>query len=176
MKDFFENFEYELFERKPQYNLVKKLKNNNLKISVAESCTGGLICKMITDVPGASQVFEYGFCTYSNNSKNKILGIDKEFLYKYTAVSREIAIKMATSAKKISGADLSISVTGYAGSKKEAKYNKNVGLVFIGASFEEKNYVIKIDFKKTTKCTRKLVRELSAKHAISIAIKVLEDY
>ena len=173
MGDSFQSLDYEFIKEKPQSFLVKRLTELNLKISIAESCTGGLLCKMITDTPGASKIFEYGFCTYSNESKIKILGVSKKTLDKCSAVSKEVALEMVLGAKKISKSDLAISVTGYAGSKMERKYNKNVGLVFIGIALNDRNYVINLDFRKNVDFSRRIIRKLGAKHAISAALTLL---
>lgn len=166
------DFEYEILKEKPEEKLVEKLSDLNLKITVAESCTGGLVSKKITDIPGASKVFEYGFCTYSNGAKTNVLGVSKKLLSDYTAVSKEVALNMALGAKKVSKADVAISVTGYAGSEKELKYNSEVGVVYIGASFKSSR-VIKLDFRKDNVISRKYIREQSAIHAICIALKLL---
>ena len=112
--------------------IVKMLKKNNLTIAVAESCTGGLTGSKIVNVEGASEVFKYGFITYANEAKMKLLGVRKETLDKYTAVSEETAKEMACGAMKESGADVAVSITGYAGpydSEDEPK-----GLVFKGCT------------------------------------------
>jgi len=112
-------------------NLGMLLKSKNLKIAVAESCTGGLISKMFTDVPGSSEYFERGVITYSNEAKIEILGVKKETLKKYGAVSEEIAREMAEGIKKISHADIGLSVTGIAG-PAGGTLEKPLGTVFIG--------------------------------------------
>ncbi len=172
-----DGFKYDLLEKDANKILVKKLVKFNLKISTSESFTGGLISKLITDVPGASRVFEYGVCTYSNDAKIKILGIDKNVLKKYGPVSLETSNMMAVGVLKLSGADLAISSTGYAGSEKEKKYNKNVGLIFIGVFFKNKIYTVKLDFKSRNEVkhfSRNYVRKQSSKHALSLAIKLID--
>ena len=103
----------ELFEAAEK--TVNNLKEKNLKIASAESCTGGMVSSFITSVSGVSDVFEMGLCSYSCRIKNKILGVDNETLEKYGAVSKETAKEMAENIRKISGADLGVSVTGAAG-------------------------------------------------------------
>ena len=169
----FQSLKYTLEEKKPQKKLVKKLAELNLKVATAESCTGGLLSKMITDVPGSSKVFEYGFCTYSNAAKIKILGVSKKVLQEYSAVSKEAAFEMALGAKKISEADLVISVTGYAGSIKEREYNNDVGLIYIGIIFKNKSYILNLDFRNNCSLNRKMMRKLSVKHAISASLEIL---
>lgn len=100
-----------------------------ITISTAESVTGGLISSMISDVPGSSQYFNGGIISYSNESKVNLLGVDREDIKKYGAVSREVCIKMALSSKKIFNSDYSISVTGFAGPTVNEK-GKDIGIVY----------------------------------------------
>jgi len=96
-------------------HVLSKLADDNLRITTAESCTGGLIASMITQVAGASEFFEAGFVTYSNTMKTKLLGVSEQLLSKYGAVSQEVVIAMAHGALENSSADLAIAVTGIAG-------------------------------------------------------------
>ena len=98
-----------------QENLVEVLREKNLKIATAESCTGGLLSEMITDVSGASRVFECGVCSYSNEIKISVLHVKKETIDKYTEVSVQTAEEMAKGVLEISGADIAVSTTGVAG-------------------------------------------------------------
>ena len=98
-----------------QNRLVKILNERGLKIATAESCTGGLLSEMITDVPGASSVFECGVCSYSNRIKHAVLGVSQETLDIYTEVSTQTAEEMALGVQRISGADIAVSTTGVAG-------------------------------------------------------------
>ena len=173
MSIFFCDFKYETVKKNPEKKLVKKLTKLGLKIALAESCTGGLVSKKITDVPGASKVFEYGFCTYSDGAKMNVLKVKRDLLEKYTAVSKEVALSMVLGTKKISKADIVLSITGYAGSKEELRCNSEVGVVYIGASFK-KNYIVKLDFRKNKNISRNYVREQSAIHALSIALELLK--
>ena len=173
MSIYFCNFKYETVRKNPEKELVKKLTKLGLKIALAESCTGGLISKKITDIPGASKVFEYGFCTYSNGAKMNILKVKENLLSKYTAVSKEVALSMVLGAKEVSKADVALSVTGYAGSKEELRRNSEVGVVYIGASFKN-NYIVKLDFRKNKNISRGYIREQSAIHALNIALELLK--
>jgi nicotinamide-nucleotide amidase len=94
---------------------VAHLKAHNLKLATAESCTGGLIAALITEIPGSSVVLERGFVTYSNAAKQDMLGVSRSLLEQYGAVSREVAEAMAEGALTHSRADVAISVTGIAG-------------------------------------------------------------
>ncbi|MBE6903730.1 MAG: competence/damage-inducible protein A [Ruminococcaceae bacterium] len=122
---------------------VKELSKKGLKVATAESCTGGGIARRITSVPGASNVIECSFVTYSNDKKNKLLGVSKETLDKFGAVSKETAKEMAYGARVKSGADIGVSATGYAGPDGGDKENP-VGTVYIGISTKEKNISEKI--------------------------------
>ena len=96
-------------------SLIKKLNKKKLKISFAESCTGGLLANTITSISGASKVFNMGFITYSNQAKIKILKISKNIIIKYGAVSPQCCKAMAVNLSKISKANINVSITGIAG-------------------------------------------------------------
>ncbi len=113
--------------------VVRALKEKNMTVSTAESCTGGLIGKMITEVSGASEVYGFGFVTYANEAKMQLIGVKGETLEKYGAVSEETAKEMAEGARRVSGSDIAVSVTGIAGPGGGTK-EKPVGLVYIGVS------------------------------------------
>ena len=110
--------------------IISKLIENNITISTAESCTGGSLGKIITSVPGASSIYGYGFITYANEAKEKILGVSHETLEKHGAVSSETAMEMAKGAREVSGSDIAVSVTGIAG-PGGGTAEKPVGLVYI---------------------------------------------
>ncbi len=116
-----------------QQTVVNLLSQKNMTVSTAESCTGGLIGKMITEVAGASRVFNYGFVTYANEAKVNLLGVNSETIEKYGVVSYEVAKEMAEGARKASKSDIAISVTGIAGPGGGTS-EKPVGLVYIGVS------------------------------------------
>lgn len=100
-------------------------------IATAESCTGGLISAAITDTPGSSAIFTYGFVTYANEAKEKVLGVPHGLLQTHGAVSGPVALAMARGARRVSGADIAVSVTGIAGPGGGTP-EKPVGLVYIG--------------------------------------------
>ena len=110
--------------------VIKKLIEKNIKIATAESCTGGMLGKLITSVPGASSIYGFGFITYANEAKNRILGVKNETLAAYGAVSKQTALEMASGALKLSGADIAVSITGIAGPGGGTP-EKPVGLVYI---------------------------------------------
>ena len=111
--------------------LLKKLAKKKLKISFVESCTGGMLASKITSLSGASKVFNLGLITYSNQSKIKILKVNKNIIKKYGAVSHECCLSMVNNLSRISKAHINLSVTGIAGPNGGTK-EKPVGLVYIG--------------------------------------------
>lgn len=120
------------------YHVVgRKLLEQNISISSAESCTGGLFAQTLTEVPGISSVFDRGFVTYSNQAKMDELGVKAETLEKFGAVSEETAVEMAEGLKKVTGSRLCISVTGIAGPDGGTE-EKPVGLVYICAILDDK--------------------------------------
>lgn len=123
----------------------KILTEKQLKLAVAESCTGGLICNRITNVPGSSNYFERGVVSYSNEAKIQILGVSPETIQKFGAVSEQTAIEMARGVRKISGADIGISTTGIMG-PTGATETKPIGLVYIGYSDGEKEFAKQYNF------------------------------
>ena len=126
--------------------LVKKLIRKKLKISFAESCTGGLLSSTITSISGSSKVFNLGLVTYSNKAKVDILKVPKKIINKYGAVSSECCLSMVKNLSKISRANISVSITGIAGPKGGNKL-KPVGLVYIGIKKGNKISIQKNLFK-----------------------------
>ncbi len=114
-----------------EVRLVNALIENNMKLATAESCTGGMIASRITAVPGASECFDCGVVTYSNEQKNRLLGVSNETLARYGAVSEETALEMCKGVKNLADADFGISVTGIAGPGGGTP-EKPVGTVWIG--------------------------------------------
>lgn len=143
---------------------VAMLKEHHLKVATAESCTGGLIAKRITDVPGASEVFECGIISYANEIKHKVLGVSEDDLNKYGAVSEPVAKQMAQGALKVSGADIAVSVTGIAGPDSDST-GKPVGLVYIGLADKENVWVREI---RTSRRDRSYNRYVSASNALDM--------
>ena len=111
--------------------LVKKLIKKKLRISFAESCTGGMLSSTITSVSGSSKIFDLGFITYSNKAKINILKVPKRIIVKHGAVSQECCLSMVKNLSKISKANISVSITGIAGPNGGTML-KPVGLVYIG--------------------------------------------
>ena len=116
---------------KTAYGVVQLLVKKGLKLSTAESCTGGLISAAITAVSGSSEIFDEGICTYANSAKMKYLGVPEEILEKHGAVSEQTALAMAKGMAKQSGSDIAVSVTGVAGPTGGTE-EKPVGTVYVG--------------------------------------------
>ena len=127
-------------------SLVKILIKKKLKISFAESCTGGLLASSITSISGASKIFNLGFITYSNQTKIKILKVNKNIIKKHGAVSHECCLAMVNNLSKISKAHINVSITGIAGPKGGTK-QKPVGLVYIGIKKGNKTHINKCLFR-----------------------------
>ena len=127
-------------------NTVKKLIKNKLKISIAESCTGGLLSSAITSVNGSSKVFNLGLVTYSNLSKINLLKVPKNIIKKYGSVSEQVCLAMVKKLNKISKTNISVSITGIAG-PSGGSMRKPVGLVYVGIKkgnrVEVKKYLFK---------------------------------
>ena len=132
--------------KKLSQKLVKLLNKKKLKVSFAESCTGGLLSSTITSISGSSKVFTLGLVTYSNQSKINTLKIPKKIIIKHGAVSYETCLSMVKNLNKISKTNISLSITGVAGPKGGTK-QKPVGLVFIGIKKGNKILVKKHLFK-----------------------------
>lgn len=111
--------------------VAKKLISKNKTISVAESCTGGLLSKRLTDIPGSSKYIKLNVVTYSNEAKVKLLQVSKDILKKHGAVSKEVAASMAVGIKKLANSDIGFSITGIAGPSGASK-KKPIGLVYFG--------------------------------------------
>lgn len=139
----FKEFVYAVDEENIETVLVKLLKKHGLKIALAESCTGGYAAKRITDISGASEVFDCGIVSYSNEIKNRVLGVRKEDLETYGAVSEEVARQMAEGVRNLGKADYGVGITGIAGPLSDAT-EKPVGLSFVAVSDEFSTECIKI--------------------------------
>ena len=136
--------------KKLSQKVVKLLSKKRLKISFAESCTGGLLSSSITSISGSSKVFALGLVTYSNQAKINILKVPKKIIMKHGAVSYETCLSMVKNLYKISRTNISLSITGVAGPNGGTK-QKPVGLVFIGVKKGNKTLVKKFLFKNRTR-------------------------
>ena len=145
-------------------NLVKKLIKKKLRISFAESCTGGMLAYSITSISGASKVFSLGLITYSNQAKIKVLKVNKNIIKKYGAVSAECCEAMVKNLAKISKAQINVSVTGIAGPNGGTK-NKPVGLVYIAVKKSNKILITKNIFKQKN---RNSIQKATVKRSLKI--------
>ena len=154
----------------PQEELYQLLKKADLSISVAESCTGGLLCSRLVSVPGISEFFKEGFVTYSSKAKRKTLEVSKSTLKKQGAVSGQTAKEMAIGAAMNADTDVAVSVTGNAG--PSAEEDKPVGLVYIGIYLSGKVKAYEYMFEGE----RDDIRSQAASEAISLCCRSLEKY
>lgn len=150
---------------------VELLKSKKLKLATAESCTGGLISKRITDVSGSSEVFEGGVVCYSNRFKENVLGVSPETLKKYGAVSRETAREMVKGVLSLTKADIAVAVTGIAGPSSDDT-NKPVGLVYIAVS-DGKSAIVKKLLNNFTGDVREQNRNISADTALEMIMEAI---
>ena len=120
--------------------IVEKLKQNQWRITTAESCSGGLVAGTLVNVAGVSDVFAEGYITYSNEAKHRLLGVDERLLETYGAVSTQVAQQMAEGACKAASSETAIAVTGIAGPGGGTE-DKPVGLVYIGCHVPGKTKV-----------------------------------
>lgn len=153
--------------------VVSLLNQKGLTLTAAESCTGGLIAKRLTDVSGASAVFHGSLVTYSNRLKEKWLGVQAETLQTYGAVSAQTAREMALGARKAADADLAVAVTGIAGPNSDDT-NKPVGLVFIALADKDSVTVEKYE-NQFTDNVREQNRTTSAQRALEAVRRYLLD-
>ena len=152
--------------KKLAQKVVKILKKKKIKISFAESCTGGMLSSLITSISGSSKVFTLGLVTYSNESKIKILKVSKRIIIKHGAVSYETCLAMVKNLNKISKTNISVSITGVAGPSGGTK-QKPVGLVYVGIKKGNKTLVNKYLFKIKK---RSLIQNESVKKALSLIL------
>jgi PncC family amidohydrolase len=151
-------------------SLVKILIKKKLKISFAESCTGGLLTSSITSVSGASKIFNLSLITYSNQAKIKFLKVNKNIIKKYGAVSHECCLAMVNNLSKISKANINVSITGIAGPNGGTK-QKPVGLVYIGIKRGSKTQINKCFFKNKTRST---IQKATVKKALKLVIGIIK--
>ena len=146
------------------------LKRRKLKISLAESCTGGLLSASITSIKGSSKVFTMGLVTYSNQSKITLLKIPKKIIQKYGAVSVQCCLSMVKNLSKISKSKICISITGIAGPKGGTRI-KPIGLVYIGIKIGKKIVVNKCNFKNKG---RLFIQKQSVKKTLNLLLKLIK--
>ena len=151
-------------------SIVNKLIKNKLKISFAESCTGGLLSSNITSISGSSKVFTLSLVVYSNQSKVNILKISKNIIRKYGAVSEQVCLAMVNNLSKISKTNISVSVTGIAGPSGGTK-EKPVGLVYIGIKKSNKVKIKKYLFKKKE---RSYIQKTTVNKSLKLILRTLK--
>ena len=156
--------------KKLSQKIVRLLGKKRLKISFAESCTGGLLSSTITQISGSSKVFTIGLVTYSNQSKINTLKVPKNTIRKYGAVSYEACLSMVKNLNKISKTNISVSVTGIAGPRGGSK-KKPVGLVFIGIKKGNKTLVRKYLFKNKK---RSAIQRAAASKSLNLILSFLK--
>ena len=158
-----------------EYVVIQALKTKDLTLGVAESCTGGLIAKRLTDVPGASAAFKGGIVSYTNEIKENLLGVPPHMLERYGAVSKEVAAAMAEGARRALGCDIALSATGVAGPDKD-DWGNEVGTMFVAISTFKGTHVRPLHLG--TRPMRERLRTQTASHAFDLARRYLSglDY
>ena len=149
-------------------SLIKLLTKKKLKISFAESCTGGQLASTITSISGASKVFNLGLVTYSNQAKINVLKVNKSIIKKYGAVSHECCYAMVKNLSKISKANINVSITGVAGPKGGTK-QKPIGLVYIGIKKGNKIEINKCLFKNKK---RSSIQKATVKKTLDLILRI----
>ncbi len=154
-----------------ELRLLNELRRRSLTFAAAESCTGGLIAKRITDLSGASAGFRGGVVSYTNDVKRDVLGVPQTLLDEYGAVSAPVAQAMAEGVRHITGADLSVSVTGVAGPDRDDRGNE-VGTVYLAVSSAQGTVVklFRLDGERTA------IRDSAADTAFSLLLQHLEEH
>ena len=156
--------------KKLSKKIVKILARKKLKISIVESCTGGLLSSTITSVSGSSKIFTQGLVVYSNHSKIKVLKIPKKTIRRYGAVSKQICLTMVKNVSKICKTNMSVSITGIAGPSGGTK-KKPVGLVYIGIKKANKIDINKYLFKNRG---RSYIQKAAVNKSLELILSVLK--
>ena len=154
----------------PEKALIEKLEKNNMKIAVAESCTGGMVTEVLTTVSGASAVLDGSVVSYANEIKAKLLNVSEETLATKGAVSEECALQMAEGVRKLMGADIGISITGIAGPTGGTP-EKPVGTVYIAVSTADESKCEKLNIRNNG---REYIRKVSTKSVLMLALRNFE--
>jgi len=158
--------------RKLATRVLASCRARGLKIATAESCTGGLVAAVLTEIAGSSDVFDRGFVTYSNEAKRELLGVPAATLRRHGAVSGETAEAMAAGALKASQADLSVAITGIAGPSGGSK-GKPVGLVYFAAARRGGRRLVRA--RHYGKIGRRRVRLRSVTEALKLLQRLILD-
>ena len=152
-------------------DVVAAAKARGLKITAAESCTGGLVCAKITEIAGASAVFERGFVTYSNDVKHQVLNVSYSSLKDFGAVSEQVAAEMARGARHAAGADLAVAITGIAG-PGGSDFKPEGRVCFAICDTNQKVYSETVEFGALG---RSNVRNSASEHALWLVWRALMD-
>lgn len=150
---------------------VSALKERGLHVALAESCTGGLVAKMLTDVPGASEVFECGVVSYANRIKSNVLGVPATLMEEHSVVSAPVAVAMARGVRNLGEADLGIGITGVAGPGPDGEHPE--GEIFVALSDGETDHVVHLQTGTTDR--RAENRRTAAETAFSLIQTYLTD-
>ena len=151
-------------------NIIKKLITKKITISVAESCTGGLIASEIISIPNASKIFNLGLITYSNKSKEKVLNIKKKSLIKFGAVSPQVCKEMVENLYKMTKSRICISTTGIAGPSGGSAL-KPVGLIYVGLKYKKISKIFMYNFM--TKLPRNKIQKLTVNKVLNLLDKLI---
>ena len=152
-------------------SLINTLRRKKIKISCAESCTGGLLASTITSISGASKIFNLGLVTYSNQAKTNILKVNQKIIKKYGAVSVQCCLAMVNNLSKISKSKVCVSITGIAGPKGGSK-QKPVGLVYIGIRVGKNVFVNKCNFKNKG---RIFIQKQTVKKSLNLLTRLIKQ-
>ena len=156
--------------KKLSQKVVKLLKKKKLKISVVESCTGGMLSGAITSVSGSSKVFTMGLVTYSNQSKNRLLKVPKQIIKEHGAVSIQCCFSMVNNLSKISKSNVAVSITGIAGPSGGTK-QKPVGLIYIGIKRANK---VKVNRYLIKNKGRSNIQKTAVKKSLELILNLLK--
>ena len=148
-------------------SLIRLFIRKKIKLSIAESCTGGLLASTITSISGSSKIFNLGLVTYSNQAKIKILKVNKNIIERFGSVSYECCYAMVNNLSRISKTNINVSITGIAGPRGGTK-NKPVGLVYIGLKKGNKIQIIKCLFKSKK---RSSIQKATVKKALNLILR-----
>jgi nicotinamide-nucleotide amidase len=151
---------------------LKACARRKILVATAESCTGGMIISMLTDIPGSSSMVDRGFVTYSNEAKIEMVGVSADTLEEYGAVSAETAHEMAAGALKNSRASIALAVTGIAGPDGGSE-EKPVGLVWFGMALTGRPVLT--EKQQFLNLGRDFIRRETVKHALNMGLKAMED-
>lgn len=154
--------------------LVKALTVKNMKIASAESCTGGLISELITNVSGASSVFECGICSYSNQIKMDVLHVQKSTIDTYTEVSIQCAEEMALGVRDLANSDIAVSTTGVAGPTGGTEENP-VGTVYVGFATRDGVFAERKNFNEDNCNDRNTIRRRCAEYCLEKALEIIGE-